>query len=141
MDTPNTTPEVTLADRYDSTAVIVLNPSEYIEKSAIDLNFDLRRLDSYRSIANTQTSNIDSVRDYLIENYDDLGHHADEIATLLDLELIREVQYTVSMSATLTVAIRCGEDPEDLINDNLFIDSSDTSVTVDEYNVDATYEA
>ena len=141
MDTTNTTPEVTLADRYDSTAVIVLNPSEYIEKSAQDLNFDLRRLDSYRSIANSQTSNISSVREYLIENYDELGDHADEIATMLDIELIREVTYTVSMSATVTVAIKCGEDGDDLINDNLFIESNDSSVSVDEYSVESSYEA
>jgi porphobilinogen deaminase len=139
-DTP-ATPEVTLADRYDSTAMIVLNPSEYIEKSAIDLNFDLRRLDSYRSIANTQTSNIDSVKDYLIENYEELGDHADHIASLLDIELEREVTYSVSMSCSVTVTVKCGEDGEDLITENLYIDSSDGNISIDDYNVDTVYEA
>jgi sugar-specific transcriptional regulator TrmB len=141
MDTSNTTPEVTLADRYNPTAVIVLNPSEYLEKSAQDLNFDLRRLDSYRSIANTQTSNISSVKDYLIENYEELGDHADEIATMLDIELTREITYSVSMSCSVTVTVKCGEDGEDLITDNLYIDSNGGDISVDDYQVDTVYEA
>lgn len=135
------TPEVTLADRYDSTASIVLNPSEYIEKTALDLNYDLRRLDSYRSIANTQSSAIESVKDYLIENYDDLTHHADEIAQLLDIELTRDVVYTVSMTAVVTVTCSPSDDAESLINDALFIDANSNYINVDEYEVDYTNEA
>jgi hypothetical protein len=60
---------------------------------------------------------------------------------MLDIELIREVTYTVSMSAVVTVAVKCGEDGEDLINDSLFIDSSGGDISVDEYTVDTVYEA
>lgn len=141
MNEATPTPEVTLADRYDSTAVIVLNPSEYVEKSALDLNYDLRRLESFRSIANTQTSNIESVKEYLIENYDELGGHADSIAELLDIELTQEVEYTVTMTATVTVTIKPGDDADSLISDSLYIESNDSNVTVDDCTVDYSNEA
>jgi hypothetical protein len=134
--------EPTLGNRYDSTAVIVLQTSgEFVEKSALDLNYDLRRLESFRSIANNQTSNIESVKEYLIENYDELGGHADSIAELLDIELTREVEYTVTMTATVTVTIKPGDDADSLISDSLYIESNDSNVTVDDCTVDYTNEA
>ena len=139
--TPTTTP-ATLADRYDSTAVIILSTNEdFVEKSAMDINYDLRRLDSFRSIANTQTANIDSVKEYLLENYEDLGNHADEIASLLDIELTREVEYTVTMTATVTVTVAPGDDAESLISDNLYIDSNNGNISVDDYEVDYSNES
>ena len=139
--TPTTTP-ATLADRYDSTAVIILSTNEdYVEKSAMDINYDLRRLDSFRSIANTQTANIESVKEYLIENYDDLGDHADAIATLLDIELSSEVEYSVSMTVTVTVTVAPGDDAESLISRNLYVESNDGNISVDDYEVDYVNES
>lgn len=139
--TPTTTP-ATLADRYDSTAIIILSTNEdYVEKSAMDINYDLRRLDSFRSIANVQTANIESVKEYLLENYEDLGDHADAIATLLDIELTREVEYTVTMTATVTVTVTPGDDAESLISDNLYIDSHNSTISVDDYEVDYSNES
>lgn len=141
MNEATPTPEVTLADRYDSTALIVLNPSEYVEKSALDLNYDLRRLETYRSIANKQTSGIEAVKEYLVDNYDELEGHADSIAELLDIELTREVEYSVSITATVTVTIKPGDDAESIISDNLYVESNHSDITVDDYNVDYTNEA
>jgi porphobilinogen deaminase len=97
--------------------------------------------DLYQSSLATRIKHADEVKDYLIENYDDLGHHADEIATLLDIELEREVTYSVSMSCSVTVTVKCGEDGEDLITENLYIDSNDGNISIDDYNVDTVYEA
>jgi hypothetical protein len=139
--TPTATP-ATLADRYDSTAIIILSTNEdFVEKSAMDINYDLRRLESFRSIANTQTANIDSVKEYLLENYDELGDHADQIASLLDIELTREVEYTVTMTATVTVTVQPGDDAESLISDNLYIDSNNRNISVDDYEVDYSNES
>ena len=136
------TPVPTLAEQYDHWAPVVLElDGEFVSKTVSDLEYAYKRVDSYRSISNTMTTNIESVKNYLIENYDDLGHHADEIATLLDIELEREVTYSISMSATVTVTVKMGEDPEDLIAENLYIDSSDGNINIDDYNVDTVYEA
>jgi hypothetical protein len=140
--TPATPAEPTLAEQYNTWAPLIIEVNgEFITRTAHEVEYVFRNLDSYRSIANTQTSNIESVKEYLIENYDDLGHHADELATLLDIELEREVTYSISMSASVTVTVKMGEDAEDLITENLYIDSSDSNINIDDYNVDTVYEA
>jgi hypothetical protein len=131
---------------YNNTAVILLelptgSSTEFVQKTAMDIEYAYKRLDSFRSIANNQTSQIEAVKQYLIENYDDLELHADEIAALLDIELTREVEYTVSMTATVTVTVGVGQDPDDLISSNLYIESNDSNVTVDSYDVDSVFEA
>jgi porphobilinogen deaminase len=140
--TPATPAEPTLAEQYNTWAPLIIEVNgEFITRTAHEVEYVFRNLDSYRSIANTQTSNIDSVKDYLIENYEELGDHADHIASLLDIELEREVTYSVSMSCSVTVTVKCGEDGEDLITENLYIDSSDGNISIDDYNVDTVYEA
>ena len=149
MDTTNTTPDTTpaLHEQYNSFSTVILelpagaNLTQFVEKTANDIEFTFKRLDSYKSIANTMTNHIDEVKNYLVENYDDLGHHADEIASLLDIELTREVQYSISMSAVVTVTVAMGVDPEEFITENIYIDSSDGNVNIDEYTVDTVYEA
>jgi hypothetical protein len=142
MDTTNTTPsvvEVTRTELYTATQYAELEA----KLAQVETQFAyLKSVNDRLSARDTSKANmIDSVKDYLIENYGDLELHADEIATLLDIELEREVEYTVSMSATVTVTVKMGEDGEDLITDSLFIDSSYGNITVDEYNVDTVYEA
>ena len=140
--TPSTPTEPTLAEQYDHWAPVVLElKGEFVSKTASDIEYTFKRADTYRSLNDTMTTNIESVKEYLIENYDDLGHHADELATLLDIELEREVTYSISMSATVTVTVKMGEDAEDLITENLYIDSSDSNINIDDYNVDTVYEA
>ena len=136
-----------LSEQYNSFSTIILelpvgtNVTEFVDKTANDIEYAFRRLESYRSIANNQTSNIESVKEYLLDNYDDLGHHADEIASLLDIELTREVEYTVTMTATVTVTMAPGDDAESLISDNLYIESNNGNISVDDYTVDYSNES
>ena len=143
--TPIATP-APLNEQYNSFSTIILelpngNVTEFVDKTANDIEYAFRRLDNYRSIANTMTSNIEAVKEYLLENYDDLNHHADEIAQLLDIELTREVEYTVTMTATVTVTLTPGDDAESIISDNLYIDSNSGSISVDDYEVDYSNES
>ena len=142
--TPTATPA--LHEQYNSFSTVILelpngNVTEFVERTANDIEYAFKRLDTYRSIANTMTSNIEAVKEYLIDNYDSLDSHADEIATLLDIELTREVEYTVTMSATVTVTAGPGDDIESLISDNLYIDSNSGSISVDDYEVDYSNES
>ena len=142
--TPTATPA--LHEQYNSFSTIILElpngtVTEFVDKTANDIEYAFRRLDTYRSIANTMTSNIEAVKEYLLDNYDSLDSHADEIATLLDIELTREVEYTVTMSATVTVTAGPGDDIESLISDNLYIDSNSGSISVDDYEVDYSNES
>ena len=123
----------------------VVREWEVLDAKIASLMSDLSRAeslrDSYNRVATRQTNQIDSVKDYLLENYDDLGNHADEIAQLLDIELTREVEYTVTMTATVTVTVAPGEDAESLISDNLYIESNNGNISVDDYEVDYTNES
>ena len=120
----------------------------YIEVSPVDVN-DLfsevarakSHRDSYSAVASRQTNMIESVKEYLLDNYDELESHADEIASLLDIELTREVEYTVTMTATVTVTVAPGDDAESLISQNLYIDSNHGNISVDDYEVDYSNES
>jgi hypothetical protein len=84
---------------------------------------------------------IESVKEYLLDNYDELESHADEIASLLDIELTREIEYSVSITATVTVTVAPGDDAESLISRNLYVESNDGNISVDDYEVDYVNES
>ena len=142
-----------LATRFDISSKLVAKKFEdsnliYVELSPVDVNdlfTDLARAkahrDSYSAVATRQTNMIESVKEYLLDNYDELESHADEIASLLDIELTREVEYTVTMTATVTVTVAPGDDAESLISDNLYIDSNNGNISVDDYEVDYSNES
>jgi uncharacterized membrane-anchored protein YhcB (DUF1043 family) len=142
-----------LATRFDISSKLVAKKFEdsnliYVELSPVDVNdlfTDLARAkahrDSYSAVATRQTNMIESVKEYLLDNYDELESHADEIASLLDIELTREVEYTVTMTATVTVTVAPGDDAESLISDNLYIDSNNRNISVDDYEVDYSNES
>jgi predicted RNA-binding Zn-ribbon protein involved in translation (DUF1610 family) len=95
---------------------------------------------TYSTDANVQYGRINRVKDYLTENYDELEMHADEIANILQIELSREVTYTVTMVATVTVSVPVGEDGEDILNENLYIDANHGDIVIDSYDVDSISE-
>lgn len=81
-----------------------------------------------------------SVKDYLVENYDELELHADAIAEILDIELKRDVTFTVTMTAQVTVSASPDEDLDSLINDNLYIEANHGDIVIDDYTVDSVEE-
>ena len=95
---------------------------------------------TYSTDANVQYGRINRVKDYLTENYDELEMHADEIANILQIELSLEVTYTVTMTATVTVSVPVGEDGEDILNENLYIDANHGDIVIDSYDVDSISE-
>jgi hypothetical protein len=135
------TPDLSAQHNLFSTVILQLPVDGFVEKTVNDIEWTYKRLDSFRSIANSQTNNIESVKEYLIDNYEDMGSHASEIATLLDIELTRDVTYTVSMTATVTVTCSPDDDAESLITDALYIDANGGSINVDQYEVDYINEA
>lgn len=75
------------------------------------------------------------VRDYLTENYDELEGHAESIAEILELELTRDITYSVQMNATVTVSVPVGEDGEEILIENLYIDANHGDIVIDDYEV------
>ena len=127
-------------DAIHDVTIVSYSPEAYATLES-ELAYAKSRRDTLVSVCNTQTSAIESVKEYLLDNYDDLGNHADEIASLLDIELTREVEYSVTMTATVTVTVAPGDDAESIISDNLYIDSNSGSISVDDYEVDYSNES
>ena len=94
----------------------------------------------YSKDINIQYGRINRVKEYLTEHYDDLQIYADEISAILQIELTREVTYNVVMNATVTVNVPVGENGEDILNDNLYIDANHGDVVIDSYDIDSIHE-
>lgn len=126
-DNPEETPQVLALQE------LILKKDEQIER--------LQNANStYSKDTTLQYGRINQVKEYLTENYDELEMHADSIAEILNIELSREVTYTVTMTATVTVSVPVGEDGEDILNENLYIDANHGDIVIDTYDVDSVSE-
>ena len=108
--------------KYESTATIVINESDtaYDEAEPRVINAQeisaMLRGDKRRQEQLTALSlKTISVQEYLLENYEELGEHAQEIADLLDLELIKEVSVTVTVEFEVQLSLKPDEDLDDII--------------------------
>lgn len=108
--------------KYDGHATIVINESDTA------WNEEKPKLMSAQDISTLMRSNkkasqelfdlkrkVESVREYLLEAYDDMGDHAQEIADLLDVELVKEVSVTVTVEFEVQLALKPNEDLDDII--------------------------
>jgi len=73
------------------------------------------------TLTNNHRHALNTLRDYLCENYEDMGDHADEIASLMGIELEREVEVSVTVQATFTLTLKAGESFDE---DNIDVDFS-----------------
>ena len=58
------------------------------------------------------------MREYIVDNFDDLGEHAEPIAEIFSIELTKEVEVSVRVSYSLTVTVPLNW-TEDEISNNL----------------------
>lgn len=131
---------------YDADATIVINEAktywgEVVPKvlRANEISHTYRQHDAIIQREHKKLENLDKVKEYLIENVDELGDHATEIAKILELDLDSYVDVTLNITATLTMCVPFGKSIEDLseydfdvditCNDDDFeIESSDINV-------------
>jgi hypothetical protein len=58
------------------------------------------------------------LREYIVENFDDLGEHAEPIAEIFSIDLTKSVEVEVKVTYSLTVTVPLGW-TEDEISENL----------------------
>ena len=136
---PDVTPEP-LA--YDSEAKIVINqsPSYYSQDLSLRTAGELSR--AWRDNATNETLirqkriEIEKVKEYLVENYDDLELHADEIAELLGITLEKTVEVTFQVEITASITLPIGKDFDDLneYDFEVTLESTDSDYTVEGYD-------
>jgi len=105
---------------YDPYAKIVVN----VSPSYASVTPEVLEAHQVTSLKNNETlrtqrivklnGQIDNVREYLLENYDELDNHADEIARLLDIELTNEVTVDVNVTFSVTMTLPMGTDANDV---------------------------
>lgn len=107
---------------YEPNAVITYNENddaygEVMPKiiSAHDLNVMARSMKRTSKELMDLKRKVESVREYLLEAYEDMGDHAQEIADLLDVELVKEVSVTVTVEFEVQLALKPNEDLDDII--------------------------
>lgn len=132
--------------KYDGSAIVIINESDTAyddakprvmdaqEISAI-LRYDKRR---QAELAELKRKNL-AVQEYLLENYEELEEHAQEIADLLDIELVKEVSVTVTVEFEVQLSLKPDEDLDDIIT-NLEYSIDRTDEVTDYYTGDVTWQ-
>lgn len=130
---------------YDPIAKIVYNASEnyYTTELPTEVTADkvttvFRNQKQLANLRDRHEKNVDSVRDYLIENYSDLEEHADKIANLLGIDLSDEIEVEFTVSIRATIAVPLGTTAYDLssYDFDVTIESNDSNYEIQDYDAD-----
>jgi hypothetical protein len=133
--------------KYDLTATIVYNESDepWSEEakpkviSAQDISSMGRRVKALERQVTDYKLKIGQVKDYLLEAYDDLGEHAQEIADWLDIELTKDVSVTVTVEFEVQLSVKPDEDLDDILM-NLDYSMETNDSVVEYYAGDVTWK-
>ncbi len=132
MTEETTTPEVS----YDPYAKIVVNVHQPVYSGVTPLVLEAHEVTSLKNNDTLRTQRvvkingqIENVREYLVENYDSLDEHADEIARLLGIELTNEVTVDVNVTFSVTMTLPIGIEADS-------VDGHDFSFHVESQNSD-----
>jgi hypothetical protein len=142
MTEQNTTPETPVYDPY---ATIVYNASDnyYSDNvptvvTADKITTTFRNQKQLANIRDRHENNVEKVREYLIENYEELGDHADAIAKLLSIELSTELTVEMTVSIKATIAVPIGTTVYDLstYDFDVTVESNESDYEIQDYDAD-----
>jgi hypothetical protein len=133
---------------YDPKATIVVRkgyyygtPSDakYDLENADDISRAFWRVDALQSTNNSNSKAQDKLKDYLVENYDEIGEeHATEIANIFGMDLSKTVDVEFNVTIKATISIPVNEDVSDLsIYDfNITIESNESNYEILDFDAD-----
>jgi len=133
--------------KYDLTATIVYNESDepWSEEpkpkviSAQDISSMGRRVKALERQVTDYKLKIGQVKEYLLEAYEELGEHAQEIADWLDIELVKDVSVTVTVEFEVQLSVKPDEDMDDILMNLEYTMETNDSV-VEYYAGDVTWK-
>ena len=133
---------------YDPKATIVVRKGYYYGTPS-DSKFDLENADDISrtywqkdALKETNDRNgraIDKLKDYLVENYDEIGEeHATEIANIFGLDLSKEIEVEFNVTIKATVSIPVNEDVSDLsvYDFDIEISSNESKYEIQDFDAD-----
>ena len=127
---------------YDSEAKIVINNAhpystqDLSTRTAGELSRAWRDNLTNQTLLQKKRIEVEKVKEYLVENYDDLELHADEIAELLGITLEKTVEVTFQVEITASITLPIGKDFDDLneYDFEVTLESTDSDYTVENYD-------
>ena len=133
---------------YDPKATIVVRKGYYYGTPS-DSKFDLEnaddisrtywRLDAVQETNNRNSRAQDKVKDYLVENFDEIGEeHATEIANILGIDLSKEVEVEFTVTIKATISMPVNEDVSDLsvYDFDITLESNESKYEVQDFDAD-----
>ena len=133
---------------YDPKATIVVRKGYYYGTPS-DSKFDLEnaddisrtywRLDAVQETNNRNSRAHDKIKDYLVDNFDEIGEeHANEIATILGIDLSKEVEVEFNVTIKATISMPVNEDVSDLsvYDFDITLESNESKYEVQEFDAD-----
>ena len=109
---------------YDPKATIVVrkgyyygtpSDSKFELENAEDISRAFWRVDALTETNQRNSRAYDKVKDYLVENYDEIGEeHATEIANILSIDLSKEIEVEFNVTIKATISMPVNEDVSDL---------------------------
>jgi hypothetical protein len=133
---------------YDPKATIVVrkgyyygtpSDSKFEVENADDISRAFWRVDALQSTNNSNSRAHDKLKDYLVENFDEIGEeHATEIANIFGMDLSKTVDVEFNVTIKATISIPVNEDVSDLsvYDFDVEICSNESRYEVDEYDAD-----
>lgn len=83
------------------------------------------------------------LRSYLMDNYESLELHTEEIANIFDIPLTKEIEFEATMivSGTVEVPLFDEFDIEEFLSENIYVDSANGEICISDHSVDHVREA
>jgi hypothetical protein len=143
-----TTPAVTVPDTYNANLLVTYkvirgySDAEYATDKVASIEWDLHNGRESQKRVSLYLSKIDAVKEIICEAYADSGDQDTlrEIAEALDIELIKEVEFTASIEVSGTYSYNILENDYDLdleseVTDALFADSNNGNIEIGDTEV------
>ena len=143
-----TTPAVTVPDTYTANLLVTYkvirgySDAEYATDKVASLEWDLHNGRESQKRVSLYLSKIDAVKEIICEAYADSGDQDTlrEIAEALDIELIKEIQFTASVEVSGTYSFNILENDYDMdleseVTDALYADSNNGNIQIDDTEV------
>ena len=126
----------------DSTIVVMLpcawgEEQKFQEMKAPEITQLMRLNDTRMKSLVDYEYKVEKAQEYLIENYEELGDHADEIAELLGIELQQTVSFEMTVTITGSITVPVGKSLWELSEYDFDIDltCSNSDYELEEYDV------
>ena len=143
-----TTPAITVPDTYNANLLVTYkvirgySDAEYATDKVASIEWDLHNGRESQKRVSLYLSKIDAVKEIICEAYADSGDQDTlrEIAEALDIELVKEVQFTASVEVSGTYSFNILENDYDMdleseVTDALYADSNNGNIQIDDTEV------